>query len=792
MLSATFKDVTGNSPFAYQERLGEALLGGGSVILRAPTGAGKTWAAVVPFLHSLVTKAPIADRLIYVLPLRSLASSLHRSVLDGMQMSNLFGEVNQVAKERDYALPGVYCSLQMGGRKDDPFFESDLVFTTIDQVLSAYLMMPVSLPPKLDNMVAGALAGSLLVFDEVHLLDTKSALGTTIEMLNRLKGLCRFVLMTATLSDAGMATLARQVGAEAVVIPEDEIRQLPSQKTKQRTWLWRGERLSAERVTEAHTGGRTLAIVNTVSRAQQLFDDLRKHYAGSDVRLLLLHSRFYPEDRQRTESELARYLGPNATQTNVVLVSTQVVEAGIDISADVLHTELAPMNALVQRAGRSARYASRSVSRVIVYQPPTNAPYGDNVLLLDSTRSRLEQLPQGGEVIDFAGEQKWVDDVHADVELHELTQFNNLYTRSGKVKEAIATGNRGLLGELVRDIDSVNVFISAEPEQANFTGRDVLGKRIGWPKLLSVSRFSIMALSGAIASGAEWVAKYPMEPDSEVLPGRFEWRVVETDGRLRSQWLLAIHPDHASYDPELGLRLNVAGPAGELEYAEMPPLPRYQYEFETWIEHAERVREQARLMHGGHRVAARWLAARHGIDESRIEEFVELICALHDTGKLSIGWQNAAWAWQRDKDLRMGRAKRVEVPVAHTEWDPRADWVFRTKKEYVFPHHAVEGAFACMDVVEGRFPDLGVCGTTAMARHHAARAKVHSTFKVSEVVAQEVSRFCDPGLLTTAATGTEAFGSNMLNILDEEDEMLWPLYTSLLRRLRLADQGSLR
>ena len=792
MLGTTFRSVSGNSPFPYQTRLGETLLAGESVILRAPTGAGKTWAAVVPFLHSFVTHAPIADRLIYSLPLRSLASSLHRTVIDGISKSHLFAHVSDVAKDRDYTIPGFCCSLQMGGRKDDPFFESDLVFTTIDQVLSAYLMMPLSLPPKLDNMVAGALAGSLLVFDEIHLLDSRSALGTTIEMLDRMKGLCPFVLMTATLSDSGMRTLARQLGAQAVIIPDGEIRQLPSQATKQRTWLWRSEPLTAARVIESHSGGRSLAIVNTVSRAQRLFEELRDHYAGTGVRLLLLHSRFYAEDRQRTESELARYLGPEATSTNVILVSTQVVEAGIDISADTLHTELAPMNTLVQRAGRTARYKSRPSGRVVVYEPPNRKPYVEDGPLLDATLVRLQGLPAAGEVINFAQEQSWVDEVHADEELRNLGKFDNLHARRSRVKEAIGEGNRGLLAELVRDIDSVNVFITAEPEKANFTGFDPQGKRIGWPKLLGIPRSSIMTLSAAISSGTGWVAKCPSDPDPESSSDRFQWRAVETPGMLRSQWLLAIHPDHATYDSELGLRLGLGGVAGDLEYAERPPVPRYQYEFEPWVVHAERVRWQARSMHAAHRCAAQWLAQKHHTTVDRLEELLELTCILHDAGKLSIGWQAAAWAWQRDKDLRMGRTKRTEVPIAHTEWDPRLDWAFRNKPEYNFPHHAVEGAFACTAVIDAHFPELGVCGTTAIARHHAARARKLSPFKLISQAAREIAALCAGQGLRKSADGPTDFDERALLELDEQDEELWPLYEFLVRRLRLADQGSLR
>ena len=78
-----FQRLTGKETYDYQVELAQALLGGASVILRAPTGSGKTWAVIAPFLYGRITKqvAVSADRLIYALPLRSLASNLYQPVV---------------------------------------------------------------------------------------------------------------------------------------------------------------------------------------------------------------------------------------------------------------------------------------------------------------------------------------------------------------------------------------------------------------------------------------------------------------------------------------------------------------------------------------------------------------------------------------------------------------------------------------------------------------------------------------------------------------------------------------
>ena len=86
-----------------------------------------------------------------------------------------------------------------------------------------------------------------------------------------------------------------------------------------------------------------------------------RRLAPCETDIHLLHSRFYPRDRKNIEKELVLRLGKGRQdiKDNYILVSTQVVEAGMDFSVEHLYSELAPINSLIQRAGRCARYGSR-------------------------------------------------------------------------------------------------------------------------------------------------------------------------------------------------------------------------------------------------------------------------------------------------------------------------------------------------------------------------------------------------------------------------------------------------
>ncbi|MCY4510228.1 MAG: hypothetical protein OXG35_25195, partial [Acidobacteria bacterium] len=115
----------------------------------------------------------------------------------------------------------------------------------------------------------------------------------------------------------------------------------------------------ADAIANAHQDGRlSLAIVNRVDRAQALREALEKRLSRRVLAaptLALVHSRFRAADRAR---EMEKALGAaEANPHGRIVVATQAVEAGVDISAAVMFSELAPWSAMVQRFGRANRYA---------------------------------------------------------------------------------------------------------------------------------------------------------------------------------------------------------------------------------------------------------------------------------------------------------------------------------------------------------------------------------------------------------------------------------------------------
>src|SRR5690606_23018608 len=112
-------------------------------------------------------------KLIYSVPMRVLANQFYKEDKHLLQLMRITNE------------PKI--SLQTGEYREDPSFEKDMIFATIDQVLSSWLMHPYSLSGRKGNINAGALVGSYLVFDEFHLFAPDSTLPTTLQMLKTLK-----------------------------------------------------------------------------------------------------------------------------------------------------------------------------------------------------------------------------------------------------------------------------------------------------------------------------------------------------------------------------------------------------------------------------------------------------------------------------------------------------------------------------------------------------------------------------------------------------------------------------
>jgi CRISPR-associated endonuclease/helicase Cas3 len=226
-----------------------------------------------------------------------------------------------------------------------------------------------------------ALADSAVVFDEIHSYDHK--------MWNALMAFLRrfdvpVLCMTATLPPARRGELANILRAYP---DETERADLVDLEEAERHLRYRltavADKDEALRyvVPQVRMGQRVLWVVNTVKRCRQLARDLMLLLPN----VLVYHSRFRLEDRQRRHRQTVDAFRPSeqGDPISVIAVTTQVCEMSLDLDADILVTEHAPISSLVQRFGRANRHLRRGRefrARLLTYRPESRLPYESDEL----------------------------------------------------------------------------------------------------------------------------------------------------------------------------------------------------------------------------------------------------------------------------------------------------------------------------------------------------------------------------------------------------------------------------
>ena len=707
-------------PFAFQRKVAQHLLSGCNVILQAPTGAGKTKAALFPFLLAQRESIPFPRKMLYTTPMRVLAKSFHTD----FQEYPIQQQMNFNAK------------IQTGENQDDRQFRSDLIFTTIDQVLSSFLNIPYALGLRQGNVNAGAVVGAYLVFDEFHLFDPDTSLGTVIEMLKMLNGITPFLLMTATFSEPLLKRLSEYFNAEVVPVTEAELKQIPSQRGKRREYQVVDQTLLDSTCTViAQHQQRSIVICNTVARAQEIYQSLRDNPQRGTTEVLLLHSRFLKKDRKAKEDTIRKRFKRGAGTDNVILVATQVIEVGLDITCENLHTELAPASAIFQRAGRCARFEDES-GTVRIYPvsktdgSPNYAPYENEIC--EATMKSFQQ--RNGKVLDFAAEQAIINEVHRESDEKILAGLEARLIRN-RISEAISGQELALARELIRKNDSRTLLVHDKPETLDKPFRVegfslYRGTLFGaWDKLQQEARKQRLS----------WSLKYPVEVEDNSPNSRtaitYNWCEVKDKETLGISPMFVVHPRLVAYDAEMGFRLEAGEKPCVLSIPDDETTQEREfgkgYYRETYTEHIEHLLNAydsglaAELCY-----AASQLEHKLGADMGAIDRAIRLCIALHDVGKLTVEWQNWAHKWQQE----VGQPIPENYMAAHTDYN-RDDLAEREKeKQFQIkrPGHAVESVWAVAPLLAKVFgkeqKNLAEACLTAIGRHHAPQAKTCSPY----------------------------------------------------------------
>ena len=222
--------------------------------------------------------------------------------------------------------------------------------------------------------------GTHWVFDEIQLMDVATPNTRQLQSFRDIFGTAlptASTWMSATVDDRLLNTVDRPDVGSVVELRDQDRRdplskRLDSTRTVEEMELpdqGPEQDLARELLVRHEPGTLTLAVFNTVERAVDTWNSLNK--LSPDAEVVLLHSRYRPPDRAAHTTDALSRPGP----AGKIVISTQVLEAGIDISAALLFTEAAPWPSIVQRAGRCNRDGAQDDARLLWATPPTNPPY---------------------------------------------------------------------------------------------------------------------------------------------------------------------------------------------------------------------------------------------------------------------------------------------------------------------------------------------------------------------------------------------------------------------------------
>lgn len=408
-------------------------------MVTAPTGAGKT-----DFLIRRCT-----GRVFYTLPFQASINAMHERIKGDLKNT-----------ESDVRLLHAASSIKVeNGTVEEKILQRHIGASV--KVLTPHQMASLLFGTKGYEAMIADIKGCDIILDEIHTYSetTQAIVLKIVEILCNIG--CRVHIGTATMPAVLYYRLVEILGGAdniyEVKLPDEVL------DTFNRHIIHKAKAMEAlsNIIDEAiQQNQKILLVCNQVKRAQSLFNDLSERYPH--IEKMLVHSRFKRGVRRQLESDL-RNIFNNSTEACLV-VSTQVVEVSLDISFDLMVTECAPIDALIQRFGRINRKRSTETighyKPIYVLAPPTEKidalPYGLEVL-----QRTYEVLPNGN-LMKEREAQMMIDTVYPTIEFVNIDL--NAAFKDGKwmIKELWHNSKSALLETL--DIDSVACIDEADKE----------------------------------------------------------------------------------------------------------------------------------------------------------------------------------------------------------------------------------------------------------------------------------------------------------------------------------------
>lgn len=393
------KDMRSIFNFELRKVQQEALNTHGSAFLTSPTGSGKTEASLL--WSDTNQNSTKSKRIFYLLPYTASINAMYKRLQKDFGNKDLVGLLHGKASYFLYkALSDDIEDYNITKNKIREIKGLSKKIYRPYKILTPFQILKAFFGTKGFEMQLSEMTNGLFILDEIHAYDAHTT-SLILEILKILKNNynAEMLIMSATLPTFIKNLFKDNLGISTEIkMDKDELEKF----TRHEVNVIHGDILNDLDIIneDLDEGKRVLVVCNTVLRAQEVFEELSEDIENS----ALLHSRFMLRDREKIEKSLDKL---------DLLVGTQAIEVSLDIDYDVLYSEPAPIDALIQRFGRVNRkgWNKDRIAPVNIFSEGSEKDkYIYNPEIVQKTVKRLGNVNVLKEDII----QKLVDDIYAD------------------------------------------------------------------------------------------------------------------------------------------------------------------------------------------------------------------------------------------------------------------------------------------------------------------------------------------------------------------------------------------
>lgn len=368
------------------------------ILIIAPTGLGKT--ATSLFWSNNVQNNNKSKRIYYVLPYTASINSLYKDFC-----------------HRDISTTMWHSKAEYFMNKRESLSHSDyklLKYSTKQiNICTIFQLAKIMFSCKRFEMLLAQLKNSIIIIDEIHCFDTRT-LAYTLELLRYLKDNfnIRICIMSASIPTCLQVLIKDRLGISNIIKADKKDMLVRHHINRVNKNIFD----DIDKIRESLNNGKQVIVcVNNVETSQELYKLFSKDYQCK-----LIHGRFNTRDREKTEQGL---------KENKLLIGTQAIEVSLDIDYDIMYTEIAPFDALLQRFGRVNRKGKKGISDIYIYDNYKDCSFIYDSSIIEKTNNVLSEI-----LINDLGivlEEKtneYLDKVYTEIDTDKYNNFKKQLT----------------------------------------------------------------------------------------------------------------------------------------------------------------------------------------------------------------------------------------------------------------------------------------------------------------------------------------------------------------------------